>query len=196
MYSRPLPHRHPISDFFLGEGAAVHRLSETDNPYPNCPSKLTDKVGRIVRSQLKPFHFQRLFVKLSTVVMRIISKSFEVSARKVTQTFSVPYTYYLSDANYQTDNPSHANHPSLVWKRPFLLQMNRMSRPRSWVWRSRFKLTIGISMRKIILEVEYFIKRMIYQMLKFFERIAFHPEMILRPLFCFEETKKYRFINI
>ena len=29
---------------------------------------------------------ERLFVKLSTVVMRIISKSFDVSARKVTQT--------------------------------------------------------------------------------------------------------------
>ena len=38
------PRRHPFSDFFLGEGAAVHRLSETDNPYPNCLSKLTDKV--------------------------------------------------------------------------------------------------------------------------------------------------------
>ena len=28
---------------------------------------------------------ERLFVQLSTVVMRIISKSFEVSARKITQ---------------------------------------------------------------------------------------------------------------
>ena len=62
-----------------------------------------------------------------------------------------------------------------------------MSSPRSW--RSRFKLTIGISLRKIILEVEYVIKSMIYQMLKFFRRIAFHPEMILRPLFCFKDTK-------
>ena len=33
---------------------------------------------------------------------------------------------------------------------------------------------------------------MVYQMLKFFRRIAFHPEIILRPLFFF----KYRFINI
>ena len=30
-------------------------------------------------------------------------------------------TYYLPDANNQTDNPSHTNNPSLVWKRPFLL---------------------------------------------------------------------------
>ena len=44
---------------------------------------------------------------------------------------------------------------------------------------SHFKLTIGISLPKIILEVEYLIKSMIYQMLKFFRRIAFHPEMIL-----------------
>ena len=36
-----------------------------------------------------------------------------------------------------------------------------------------FKLTIDISMFKIILEVEYFIKSMIYQMLKFFKRIAY-----------------------
>ena len=36
-----------------------------------------------------------------------------------------------------------------------------------------FRLTIDISMRKIILEVEYVIKRMIYQLLKFFKRIAY-----------------------
>ena len=36
-----------------------------------------------------------------------------------------------------------------------------------------FKLTIDISMRKIILEVEYVIKRMIYQLLKIFKRIAY-----------------------
>ena len=36
-----------------------------------------------------------------------------------------------------------------------------------------FKLTIDIFMCKIILEVEYFIKSMIYQMLKFFKRIAY-----------------------
>ena len=45
-------------------------------------------------------------------------------------------------------------------------------------------------MRKIILEVEHFIKTMICQLLKFFETNGlFHPEMILRPLFCFEDTK-------
>ena len=36
-----------------------------------------------------------------------------------------------------------------------------------------FKLAIDIFMCKIILEVEYFIKSMIYQMLKFFKRIAY-----------------------
>ena len=45
-------------------------------------------------------------------------------------------------------------------------------------------------MRKIILEMEYFIRSMIYQMLKLFKRItSFYPEKILRPLFCFEDTK-------
>ena len=32
VYSQPLTHSHPLSDFFWGEGAAVHRVSETDNP--------------------------------------------------------------------------------------------------------------------------------------------------------------------
>ena len=44
-------------------------------------------------------------------------------------------------------------------------------------------------MRKIILEMEYFINSMIYQMLKFFKRTDFNFMMILRPLFCFEDTK-------
>ena len=93
---RPLPHRHPFSDFFLLVEAAVHRLSETGNQYLNCPSKLTIKVRWIVHSKLKQFRFETK-------------------------------TYCLSDTNYQTDNPSHANHPSpardpsLVWKQPFLL---------------------------------------------------------------------------
>ena len=52
-------------------------------------------------------------------------------------------------------------------------------------------------MRKIIWKMEYFINSTIYQMLKFFKRItSFYPDMILRPLFCIADTKKYRFINI
>ena len=35
-----------------------------------------------------------------------------------------------------------------------------------------FKLTIDIPMYKILLEVKYFMKSMIYQMLKFLKRIA------------------------
>ena len=41
-------------------------------------------------------------------------------------------------------------------------------------------------MRKIILEVEYFIKSMIYQMLKFFKRIAY--------FICFKDTKNTRWL--
>ena len=47
-------------------------------------------------------------------------------------------------------------------------------------------LVVNISVRKIILEVEYF-KSMIYQI--FQENNLFHPEMILRPSFYFKETK-------
>ena len=164
VHSPPLPHRHPFSDsdFFWGEGAAVHRLSETNNRSSNCPSKLTNRVRWIVHSKLKPFPFQ---IK----------------------------TYYLSDANHQTDNPSQLNNPSLGWKRSFLLYMNVPPPPLPWVGRSRdcfcfftktiFKLTIDISMRK---------KRIT----SYYPETGVLPEMILRPLFCLEETKKYRFINI
>ena len=41
---------------------------------------------------------------------------------------------------------------------------------------------VNISMRKMILEVE-FLKSMIYEILKIFGKITFHPEMILRHLF-------------
>ena len=52
-------------------------------------------------------------------------------------------------------------------------------------------------MRKIILEMEYFIKSMMYQMLIFFQKnsFIFSPEMILRPLFCFEDTKNAGLLN-
>ena len=68
----PSPDKHPFSDFFWGEGAAVHRVSETDNPSSNCPSKLTDKVRRIVHSKLKPFPFQ--IIRRITYLMRIIKR--------------------------------------------------------------------------------------------------------------------------
>ena len=42
--------------------------------------------------------------------------------------------------------------------------------------------TVNIFMRKMTLEVE-FLKSMIYEILKIFRRITFHPEMILRHLF-------------
>ena len=73
-----------------------------------------------------------------------------------------------------------------MWKRPFLFP------PTAWSWAfecllllvhkdSVFKLTIDISVRKMILKMEYFINSMIYQMLKFFKGIiSFHPKMILR----------------
>ena len=71
----------PLLRFFLRGGAAVERLSGTDNPVLKLSVEID--VRRIVHSKLKLFHFQ-------------IKK------------------YYLSDANHQTDNPSHTNNPSLV----------------------------------------------------------------------------------
>ena len=43
-------------------------------------------------------------------------------------------------------------------------------------------MVVNISMRKMILEVE-FLKSMIYEILKIFRRITFYPETILRQLF-------------
>ena len=49
---------------------------------------------------------------------------------------------------------------------------------------------VDISMRKMILEVEYS-KRMISEIKKNFQKNdLFHPEMTLRHLFCFKDTKK------
>ena len=89
MYSRVLPTDTPSPIFSEGRGRLYTGYLERIIPSSNCPSKLTDKVRRIVHSKLKLFHFQ---IK----------------------------TYYLSDANHQTDNPSHTNNPSLVWNRPLV----------------------------------------------------------------------------
>ena len=67
VHSRPLSHRQPFFDFFFWrEGAAVHRLSETDNPSSNCPSKLTDKVRRIVHSKLGRITYLTQIIKWIT----------------------------------------------------------------------------------------------------------------------------------
>ena len=55
----PSPTDNPSPIFFLEGGGGCTRLSEMDNnPSSNCPSKLMDKVRRIVHSKLKLFHFQ------------------------------------------------------------------------------------------------------------------------------------------
>ena len=144
----PSPQTPLLRFFSEGRGRLYTGYLERIIPSSNCPSKLTDKVRRIVHSKLKLFHFQ---IK----------------------------TYYLSDENYQTDNLSHADNPSLEVKTAISVYAS----PRSRVRRSGvcfcfftkiiFKLTVDISMCKIILEVEYFIKSMIFQMLEFFKRIAY-----------------------
>ena len=44
-------------------------------------------------------------------------------------------------------------------------------------------------MRKIILEVEYCMKQVLSNVKIFQKNSLFHPEMILRPLFCFKVRK-------
>ena len=79
----PFPTDTPSPIFSEGRGRLYTGYLERIIPSSNCPSKLTDKVRRIVRSKLKLFHFQ---IK----------------------------TYYISDANHQTDNPFQTNNLSLV----------------------------------------------------------------------------------
>ena len=79
----PFPTDILLRLFSEGRGRLYTGYLERIIPSSNCPSKLMDKVRRIVHSKLKRFHFQ---IK----------------------------TYYPSDANHQTDNPSHTNNPSLV----------------------------------------------------------------------------------
>ena len=53
-----------------------------------------------------------------------------------------------------------------------------------------FKLTIEISIRKIILKRVILYKKYDLSNVKIFQKNSlFHPEMILRPLFCFRDTK-------
>ena len=80
----PSPQTPLLRFFSEGRGRLYTGYLERIIPSSNCPSKLKDKVRRIVHSKLKRFHFQ---IK----------------------------TYYPSDANHQTDNPSHTNNPSLAW---------------------------------------------------------------------------------
>ena len=74
----PSPTDTPSRIFFSeGRGVAVHRLFETDNPSSNCPSKLTDKVRRIVHSKLKPFYSFKL--RRITYLTRIIKRITQLS---------------------------------------------------------------------------------------------------------------------
>ena len=52
-----------------------------------------------------------------------------------------------------------------------------------------FILTVNISMCKIILEVEYCTKYDLLNVKIFQKKSLFHPEMTLRPLFCFKVRK-------
>ena len=58
MYSRVLPTDTPSPIFAGGRGRLYTGYLERIIPSSNGPSKLTDKVRRIVHSKLKLFHFQ------------------------------------------------------------------------------------------------------------------------------------------
>ena len=83
--------------------------SPTDTPSPF----FSEGKGRLYTETDNPV-FKQCQSKLTDKVRRIVHSKLKLFHLQIK-------TYYLSDANHQTDNPSHANNPSLVWKRPFLL---------------------------------------------------------------------------
>ena len=48
-------------------------------------------------------------------------------------------TYYLSDANYPTDNPSQTDNPSLVWKRLMIEVWSYLKVKESYQWKGKAK---------------------------------------------------------
>jgi len=121
VYSRALPTDTPSPIFSEGRGRLYTGYLERIIPSSNCPSKLTDKVRRIVHSKLKLFHFQ-------------IKK------------YYLPDANHQTDNSSHTNNPSNENGhfcynkchaPALSWAFacPLLLFTKII-----------FKMTIGISM--------------------------------------------------
>ena len=70
----PYPTDIPSPIFSEGRGRLYTSISEMDNPSSSCPSKLTNKVRRIVHSKLKPFHITYLkrIIQRITHLTRII----------------------------------------------------------------------------------------------------------------------------
>ena len=91
--SPPPPSQTTLLRFFLRGGAAVLSPSVTNNPSSNCPSRLTDKVRRIVHSKLKHSSFKltlgrtgkfipppcNYYVALSELLTRIPDRFYVIS---------------------------------------------------------------------------------------------------------------------
>ena len=172
VHSRPLPNRHPFSDFFSEGRGRLYTgyLKRIIHLQTVCQNWRLKSGGLFIQNQ-NPFPFK---LRRITYLTRII--------KRITLLTRIICRY-----------------PFLLWWMSPL--------PLPWVGRSRvcfcffakiiFKLTIDISMRKIILKMEYFINSMIYHMLKFYQRNNFilfrdDPKTFILLL----RYKKYRFINI
>ena len=175
MYSRSLPHRHAPFFRFFSEG----------------------------RGRLYTGYLERI-IHLQTVRQNWRIKSGGLFIQN--KNHYISETHYLSDANYQTDNPSHTNglstdvcgEATVSGVKTAISVVNEFA-PQPWVERSLvcfcfftkiiYILTVDISMCKIILELEYCIKYDLLNVKIFQKNSLFHPEIILRPLFCFKVRK-------
>ena len=131
--------------------------------------------------------YQKRIIHIQTVRQNWRIKSGGLFIQKLKPHRFETKTCCLSDANYQTDNPSQRESPVSRVK----TAISVINECHALGLKYGVRVLNWLLACKIILEVEYFIKSMIYQMLKFFRRIALHPEMILliRPLFYFKHTK-------
>ena len=151
MYSRPLPHRQPFSAFFWGKGAAVVLGSslkpiirlwtvrenwqiKSGGLYPGIQRIFVFLSILMVRSEAastRPkasVQSREPYQTESTVyfILGILRTDLWSQGRRIVHSkwklfhFQIK-TKNLSGPNYQTDNPSYTNNPSLMWKRPFLL---------------------------------------------------------------------------
>ena len=94
------------------------------------PSKKTDKVRRIIRPNWTTavLHLRWIIRLRQTIYPQNPSKLTEKQMDKVRRIVHAKLrpvhfqitTYYLSDANYPTDNSSQTDNPSPVWKRQLL----------------------------------------------------------------------------
>ena len=134
------------------------RLACVQSPLPH-----SHQFAAFLRGRLYTGYRKRI-IHLQTVPQnwRIIRRIVPDHSKLKPSHFQIK-TYYLSDSNYQTDNQSHTNNPSLSAKTAISVINECRTPASSWAFsclllrlftKINFKLTVETSMCKMILEVD------------------------------------------